>query len=208
MRPFFFSLFANSDPDAPLVAAARDGDARAFDALVYRYQARLTQFVRARLDSVIECEDVAQDIFVTAWHELPNFKGRSRFKTWLYGIALNRCAEAARKHMRLKRLLGDPGDSLGEWPESSALVDPDDWPASLIERAVIRQWVAGLPEPERQILELYYYTDLNLREISELLELNLSTLKYRFYQAHRRLRENMEGRPAETQAAKFAEERR
>ncbi len=208
MRTFLFSLFGNPDPDAPLVAAARAGDARAFDALVYRYQARLTQFVRARLDAAIECEDVAQEIFVTAWRELPNFKGRSRFRTWLFGIALNRCAEAARRHQRLRRLLGDAHDPFQEWTESDEPGAGDDWPASLIERAVIRQRLAALPAPERQVLELYYYTDLNLPEISELLGTNLSTLKYRFYQAHRRLRRSMENQASETMPAKFSEERR
>lgn len=208
MRTFLFSLFGNPDPDAPLVAAARAGDARAFDALVYRYQSRLTQFVRARLDAAIECEDVAQEIFVAAWRELPNFKGRSRFKTWLYGIALNRCAEAARRHQRLRRLLGDSNDPFQEWVECDELVTGDDWPATLIERAVIRQRLTTLPEPERQLLELYYYTDLNLPEISDLLGTNLSTLKYRFYQAHRRLRRNLENETNEGKPAQFTEERR
>ena len=58
----------------------------------------------------------------------------------------------------------------------------------MVERVVLRQCLAELPEPGRQVLELYYYADLNLREIAELLAVNLSTLKYWFYQAHERLR--------------------
>ena len=61
--------------------AARQGDARAFDALVYRYQAHIRQFVRSRLDAAIDTEDVAQEVFVAAWRDLPRFQGRSRFKT-------------------------------------------------------------------------------------------------------------------------------
>ena len=194
-----FSLFAKTDPDADLVTAARAGDVRAFDALVYRYQGRLTQLVRARLDSAIDADDVAQEVFVAAWRDLPQFRGRSQFKTWLFGIALNLCAEAARRHMRLRRALGEldaPGSHCAR-PAWGA--DAPEWSAAIAEREDIRQRLSELPEPERQVLELYYYADLNLREISQLLDVNLSTLKYRFYQAHRKLRDTLQvedGAPA------------
>lgn len=186
-------FFAKPDPDASLVTAARGGDARAFDALVYRYQARLSQFVRARLDSAIDCDDVAQDVFVTAWRCLPNFRGDSRFKTWLFGIALNHCAEAARKHHRLRLVLGELDDPQRLWASESEM-GLAEWSIALAERDAVRGRLAELSEPERQVLELYYYAELNLAEISQLLKVNLSTLKYRFYQAHRRLRAGLEDR--------------
>ena len=111
----FLRLFARPDPDASLVSAARGGDVRAFDALVYRYQGHLTQFVRARLDSAIEADDVAQEVFVAAWRELPRFRGQSRFKTWLFGIAVNHCAEARRRFHRLKLILGDVEENPAAW---------------------------------------------------------------------------------------------
>ncbi len=186
------SLFPKPDPDASLVAAARNGDVRAFDALVYRYQSRLSQFVRARLDSAIDCDDVTQDVFVTAWRELPGFRGRSRFKTWLFGIALNHCADAWRKHQRLRTILGDMDSAHEDWGEPDRTTDPSGWTAALVERAELQQELSRLPEPERQVLELYYYAELNLPEIARLLDVNLSTLKYRFYQAHRHLRKSLE----------------
>lgn len=183
------SFFTKPDPDAELVAAARTGDVRAFDALVYRYQGRLTQFVRARLDCAIDADDVAQEALVAAWRELPRFRGRSSFKTWLFGIALNHCAEAARRHVRLRKALGEWDEGLEGRPAPPGAPGTPEWSALIAECAEIRERVASLLEPDRQVLELYYYGELNLREISELLEVNLSTLKYRFYQAHRRLRE-------------------
>jgi len=194
-------FFAKPDPDAPLVSAARGGDVRAFDALVYRYQSRLGQFVRARLDAAIDVDDVTQEIFLTAWRELPKFRAQSRFKTWLFGIALNRCAEAARKHLRLRIALGDGFTCTELWTDHPSLDDPYEYSAAETEREIVRHRVAALPEPERRVLELYYYAELNLREISELTSVNLSTVKYRFYQAHRKLREQLvERETAETRA--------
>jgi RNA polymerase sigma-70 factor (ECF subfamily) len=188
----FLSLLSKPDRDAPLVTAARAGDVRAFDALVYRYQSRLSQFVKARLDSAIDADDVTQDVFVTAWRELPNFRGRSRFKTWLFGIALNLCADAWRRHQRLRNLLGDMPDPMEDWAGDDWKSDPYGWSEALLEREDLRRRVRQLSENERQVLELYYYAELNLPEISQLLQVNLSTLKYRFYQAHRHLRQSLE----------------
>ena len=190
----FLPLFRKHDPDAPLVTAARTGDARAFDALVYRYQGRLTQFIRARLASSIDADDVAQEILVTAWRELPRFRNESRFKTWLFGIALKRCAEASRRHARLRLALGDPHQLEADWPQRDGRQDPFAWALALAERDAVRERLGELSDGEREVLELYYYAELNLREISQLTQVNLSTIKYRFYQAHRRLREALQGR--------------
>src|SRR5207247_1678743 len=112
---------------------------------------------------------------------------RGRFKTWLFGIALNLCANTARRErkLRLNRVCLDELEnrSPGRLPLSGEFDC-----SAVVERVELRQRLAELPEPGRQVLELYYYGDLNLREISELLKVNLSTLKYWFYQAHERLR--------------------
>lgn len=186
------SLFGQPDPDSTLVNAARGGDVRAFDALVHRYHGRMRQFVRSRLDSAIDSDDVIQDVFVSAWKELPGFRGRSRFKTWLFGIALHRCADAWRKHQRLRALLGEMEVPFDSWPEDTWGDNPEGWPAAVIERTELRRHLGRLSEAERQVLELYYYAELNMPEISALLDINLSTLKYRFYQAHRNLRRHLE----------------
>lgn len=192
----FLPVLSRKDPDAALVSVARGGDIHAFDVLVRRYQARLTLFVRARLDPSIDPEDVAQEVFVAAWCQLPRFLGRSLFKTWLFGIAMNHCAEAMRRNRAVKLVVMDgtePEDAAPPWVGRS---DPRDWSAMLAERDAVRGGLGELPEPERQVVELYYYAQLNLPEIASLLDLNLSTLKYRFYQAHRRLRRILEARDA------------
>lgn len=189
----FKSLLGNRDPDADLVAAARRGDARAFDQIVLRHEAALGRFVTARLNSALDPADVVQETFVAAWQQLGTFRGKCRFKSWLFGIALNLSANAARRDRVIReRWVPLEGEGSVEPPpqESGVLRDA-------VEFADLRDRLAEQPDPGRQVLELYYYGDLNLREISELLGVNLSTLKYWFYQAHQRLR-----------AALAAEERR
>ena len=181
MLSLFPSIF-RADPDADLVRAARAGDTQAFDTLVRRYHLRGLSFVRSRLNSAIDADDVAQEVFVAAWHELKSFKGRALFRTWLFGVAWKLCAAASRKHQRRREELTDSDDE-----KLTSAGAPDPALEALTEEAAVRQHLSGLADGEREILELYYYGDLNLREISELLSVNLNTVKYRFYQAHKRL---------------------
>jgi len=155
-------------------------------------------FLRSRLDPAIDVDDVVQEVFVRAWSELPRFRGDSRFRTWLYAIALASCADAGRRFRRAQRAV-----AVTE-PLTQPLETEGDWPAAMVLREELQQALRALPDAERETLELYYYADLNLPEIARLLDVNLSTLKYRFYQAHRRLRAQLdpqEGRHPEGGAA-------
>lgn len=191
-------LFAKADPDAELVASARSGDPRAFDALVDRYVGAVRRFARSRLDSAIDADDVAQEVFVAAWRDLPAFRGRAQFRTWLFGIAMNHCAEAARRHTRRRTLvLEEPSEEENGNVSPHALQAARQQHAEFTGRIELQESLVQLPDQERELLELYYYADLNLREIAELQDVNLNTLKYRFYQAHRRLRAALTGEAAE-----------
>ena len=179
--------YARPDPDAHEVAAARAGDPRAFDILVCRHHEALGRFVRARMAPDLDADDIVQEIFVAAWRELASFRGAARFKSWLFGIAVHYCADTARRHRRLRAreaLLDDGTNGLPDRVLAPAGFES----ATVIERIELRRGMADLSEPGRQVLELYYYGGLNLREIGNVLGVNLSTLKYWFYQAHKRLR--------------------
>lgn len=175
------------DPDADLVSAARAGDLRAFDGLVGRHERTLLRFLRARLGSGIDPYDVAQETFVTAWRQLGGFKGRCCFKTWLFGIALNLCANTVRRERKLQCRCACLELENGKTPPA-AQEEGADW-VSLVERVAVQRKLAELPDPGRKVLELYYYSGFNLREVAELLGVNQSTLKSWFYQAHQRLRD-------------------
>ncbi len=184
MLPF---LCQKSDPDSRLVSAARAGDVHAFDTLVCRHQAALLRFLRARVSLDLDPHDIAQDTFVAAWHGLPNFSGRCQFKTWLLGISLKLSANATRRN-RSARMHTEA--DLQESQAGSGIRGDGgsrEWTA-VLDRLELRHALVTLPESWREVLELYYYAELNLREISQLLGVNLSTIKYWFVQSHRRLR--------------------
>ena len=149
---------------------AQGGDREAFDILVRQHETALRNFlIRQGLRDSLE--DVLQEAFLAAWIALPGFEPRVRFKTWLYRIALNKATDAHRRRH-----------------EASSLDDPsiqatDVWEG--VDRALwVRELLSQLTETQRLILELYYFDDLTLEETALVLDRNLNTLKYHFYQAH------------------------
>ena len=77
------------DVDQELVSRAQNGDKRAFELLVVKYQRRVSRLLSRLIRDQVEIEDVCQEAFIKAYRALPGFRGESAFYTWLYRIAIN-----------------------------------------------------------------------------------------------------------------------
>lgn len=159
-----------------LVASAMRGDRAAFDTLTREHAKALRGFLVRRLN-LEAAEDVLQETWVAAWAALPRFTSRSRFKGWLFGIAQHKIQDHYRAQGRT------PTEPLADHENVPDTRQPDPYGAVDLKHAV-RGALSGLPEPQREVLEMYYYAELSLPEIAESLGRNLSTVKYQFYRAH------------------------
>jgi RNA polymerase sigma-70 factor (ECF subfamily) len=122
-------------------------------------------------------DDILQETWIAVWQGLARYNGRSGFKAWLYAIGVNKCVDHFRKsaqqsHWELA-IIGDTGD-----PHA-----PDEYAAAEM-RHVVQTALATLAGPQREVIELYYYDELTLAEIAQILNRNLNTVKYQFYRAH------------------------
>ena len=88
------------DADAPLVERVKQGDVKAFEMLVVKYQRRIERLIGRMVRDVDLVPDIAQETFIRAYRALPQFRGESAFYTWLYRIAVN---TAKKTLMELKR---------------------------------------------------------------------------------------------------------
>lgn len=169
-------LRIKEDTERGLVRAAQSGDRRAFDMLVRSYEDLLRGFLARRVgtDAV---EDVMQETWLACWSSLSRYHGQARFKAWLLGIALHKCHDYYRAQGRTA--VETP------WEEADrAAADPMNWHAATEERQAVQAVLRELPVEQREVLELYYYGDLTLAEIAQMLQRNLNTVKYQFYRAH------------------------
>src|SRR3990172_1724595 len=111
-------------PDVPephLIQRAQKGDQEAFAALVTEHQHYVYNLALRVLKNEEEALDLAQETFVRAWTALPNFRGQSQFRTWLYRIATNLCYN---RPPNLRRSLNDLGDDvISEIPETNITFD-------------------------------------------------------------------------------------
>ncbi|MEU9014991.1 RNA polymerase sigma factor [Streptomyces sp. NPDC048479] len=110
--------------DATLVARARDGDMRAFEVLVRRYQGPMYRLALRILSSRGDAEDVVQEVFLTAWRRLRQLRENAAFVGWLYRTTTNRCLNIIRARRPVAEADPDSresGDAAGS-PERAAQV--------------------------------------------------------------------------------------
>lgn len=178
-------------PDAELIAAAVDGSEAAFTSLVERYQDRVFRLLGRYCRDQVECEDLAQDVFVKVFRKLHTFQGDSAFYTWLYRIAVNAATDhlSRASHRRL-RLVDDEG-TLDRGGDAEAQ-DPAA-PLLAAERvAATRAVVETLPEKFRTILILREFEELSYTEIAAVLQIQLGTVESRLFRARARFKQALE----------------
>jgi RNA polymerase sigma-70 factor (ECF subfamily) len=180
----------DAEADALLVARAREGDSRAFEMLVVKYQRRIERLIGRMVRDSDLVADIAQESFVRAWRALPGFRGESAFYTWLYRIAVNTAKKAL---MDLKR---DPlvtesalagADSEDDGPRvENTLTDgetPDAVLASKEIAAAVNAAVEALAEELRQAITLREIEGLSYEEISEVMNCPIGTVRSRIFRA-------------------------
>lgn len=177
-------------PDQELIAAVLEGSESAFGQLVVRYQDRIFRLLGRYCRDAIECEDLAQEVFLKVFRKLHTFQQNSAFYTWLYRIAVNAANDhlSRASHRRL-RLVED--DRLLESGSDDAASPAAPLLAAELA-AVTRQIVDGLPEKYRTILILREFEDLSYTEIAAVLQIQLGTVESRLFRARQRFKDQLQ----------------
>lgn len=172
--------------DQSLVQRVQQGDRRAFDVLVLRYQQRIVKLIMRYVHDPVEAQDVAQEAFIKAYRALPTFRGDSAFYTWLHRIAIN----TAKNHLvSLKRRPVDYSLDLQdpENYEANARLRDEDSPEGLVMQQelqqVVAQAIASLPEELRTAIMLREIDGLSYEEIASTMECPIGTVRSRIFRA-------------------------
>ena len=172
--------------DQELVARVQQGDKKAFDALVRKYQHKIMKLISRYVRDQHEVFDVAQETFIKAYRALANFRGDSAFYTWLYRIAIN----TAKNHLVAQSRRPpdtdieaedaaqfDSESGLREIASPELLAQKDE-----IER-VIFEAVEELPEDLRTAITLRELEGLSYEEIAEAMGCPIGTVRSRIFRA-------------------------
>ncbi|MDQ2069007.1 RNA polymerase sigma factor [Natronospira bacteriovora] len=175
-----FSEGENSD-DEVLLEAARQGCRAAFGRLLDQHQRALYAFVlRTEGNDRELAADIVQDTFEIACRRLHRFRGQSRFRTWLLGIAVNRI-RSWRRRQRLRALL--QWQDLEDLSPSSPAPSPVAAAQQDSQRVMIERAFSSLSRMQREALYMREFEALSHEEIGRVLGLKINTVKSRIHSA-------------------------
>lgn len=187
--------------DRELVERARQRDVEAFEQLVTRYRSKVFGLALRMMQDRGEAEEIMQETFLSAWQNLPSFRGESAFGSWLYRI----CANFALMRLRRRKFEAPPGEE-PKLPgpkfdsEGTMLTLPSyDWSRGTEEKALDRELgqaienaTAELPVDYRTVFLLKDVEGLSYEEIAEATRSSVPAVKSRLHRARLALREAIE----------------
>ncbi len=182
---------ADTTSDVSLVRAARDGDLRAYDQLVQRYQERIYHTIYHMTSNHEDANDLAQDTFIKAHSALKNFKGDSSFYTWVYRIAVNKTINFLKQRKNRRSMsLDDLDFNVENDPDLVALVSHKT-PRRDIALAELQEKLNAalqkLSDVHRLVVTLHDVQDLSHEEIADIMECNVGTVRSRLFYARQQL---------------------
>jgi RNA polymerase sigma-70 factor (ECF subfamily) len=170
--------------DSEVIRRVLRGDVSSFRVLVERYEGPLFCLLRNLLPDAGDCEDVAQEVFLAAYRNLARYRDNvSRFSTWLFTIARNKCLNLLQKRRPVV---------LAELPEQADCRTPE---GALAEREFFHQLdaaLAALPFDQKSAFVLAEIQGLSHEEIAGIEDVTVGTVKSRLSRARERLRSLLE----------------
>ena len=184
------------ETDAGLVLRVQQGDKRAFELLVAKYQRRVDRLISRLIRDPAEIEDVAQEAFIKAYRALPQFRGESAFYTWLYRIAVNTAKNFLVSSGRRPRPLADTAaEEDGESFDAADVVEDINTPDAVLHSRQVAETVnaaiEALPPDLRTALTLREIEGLTYEEIAEAMDCPIGTVRSRIFRAREAIAERL-----------------
>lgn len=161
-----------------------EGDIEVFSLLVSKYQNLVFTICSRVFDNREEAEDIAQESFIKCFQSLKQFKGESKFSSWLYTITYNTCMN----HLKYKKRQTSVEDIANITDHE--IIEQDQIFAKLEQKEqtnLIQQALSKLELDEQMIIQLYYYEELPIKEISSILSLKIENIKIKLFRSRKKL---------------------
>ncbi len=177
-------------PDEEIISRILKGEQSAFSILVAKYQNYVFTLVLRFTENREDAEEIAQDVFVKAYRSLADFRGDSKFSTWLFTITRTTCLSFLRKKKLDTQSLDN--ERIGLQLENRE----SGFNANLVEQksrhTMLSRAISMLSVDDAQLLNLFYKAEQTLEEIGKIMGLDPNTVKVKLHRARQRLKEKME----------------
>ncbi|MFK7748041.1 MAG: RNA polymerase sigma factor [Kordia sp.] len=175
-------MIQNTDQNS--IEQIRAGNPNAYAALVTKYQRMVFTLAVRMVGNREDAEEVAQDTFVKAYKALDRFKGTSKFSTWLYRIVYNTSLDYIKKNKRI--ILSEHIDEVNE-ADIGSMQNALTYIEAKEKKQLIENALLKLPEDERVLLTLFYFEELSLKEIAEIVQLSYDNVKIKLHRSRKKL---------------------
>jgi len=170
-----------------LLKSVAAGDEAAFEVLFRRYFEGVYRYLVRVVRNDAMAEEIANETLIDVWRGAAKFRGDSKVSTWIFSIAHNKAVSELRK----KRLAYD---SLDQGIEVADDDDPADSTAEMDEAAaILRRCMDRLSPAHREVMELAYYQEMSIAEVSDVMSVPSNTVKTRMFHGRKQLRACVEG---------------
>lgn len=176
--------------DEEIIRLIQKGDSQLYGTLIDRYSSKVYSTAYSYTHNHEEARDLVQEIFIKAFNSLTTFKLEAKFSTWLYRIAVNSCIDWSRKKKNKTNILTlnfEEGNILDTIPDEGD--NPEEALLREENKEAVRAAVDNLPEIYKTALILYYFEELQVQEISSILDCPKKTVETRLYRARSMLKE-------------------
>ncbi|HMV12028.1 MAG TPA: RNA polymerase sigma factor RpoE [Nitrosomonas sp.] len=182
--------------DQQLVERVQQGDKRAFDLLVVKYQRKLARLLSQLIRDPVEVEDIAQETFIKAYRALPSFRGDSAFYTWLYRIGINTAKNfLVSQGRKVPTIEGNFDNEDAENFEEAAKYKEVSTPESELMSKQVAQTVNktldSLPEELRTAIVLREIEGLSYEDIASMMGCPIGTVRSRIFRAREAIAEKL-----------------
>jgi RNA polymerase sigma factor (sigma-70 family) len=176
--------------DNEILSSVLRGDQQAYAEIVKRYQNFVFTIALRYTPNREDAEEIAQDCFVKAYRSLADFRGESKFSTWLYTIVTTTCLTFLRKKkLEVHSLDNEKVFEMAENQDSGMNANQVEQKSRV---SMVNQAIALLSPDDAQIITLFYKGEQSLEEIAQIMHLEANTVKVRLHRARARLKEKME----------------
>ena len=175
--------------DEEIAAGVQKGDTEIFGQLVERYEPKMTRYAHKFLFAHADAQDLVQEVFIKAFVHIKSFDAKRKFSSWLYRIAHNEFINALKRKEKGPLYFFDP-DTFWPHPLSKETADRDINEKELKEMMSLS--LNKLQPKYREPLVLYYYEEMDYKEIAEVLKIPIATVGVTRQRAKNKLKKIVE----------------
>ncbi|WP_166965704.1 RNA polymerase sigma factor [Yeosuana marina] len=161
-----------------------EGNSNAFSVLVDRYKDLVFSLALKLVKNREEAEEVAQDTFIKVYKSLSQFKGDSKFSTWIYKVTYNTCLDRLKKHKREQHVV--PIDEFNT-NQIKSLDNALDAMQDKERIQAIQDCIELLPSDDAFLLTLFYFEEQSLEEIANVVNLTTNNVKVKLFRSRKKL---------------------